>query len=243
METKIYNQEGKETGKINLPTEIFDLSWNDDLVHQVVVSMTANKRNPIAHTKNRGEVSGGGKKPWRQKGTGRARHGSIRSPLWRGGGITFGPTKDKNYSKKINKKMKIKAFYTVLAQKMRDKEILFVDDIKFANIKTKEAKKVLENFSKIEGFGTMLNKKRNSACIALHGREEAVEKSFHNFANIFVNEMRNLNPVDILKYKYLVITHPNESLEFLIGKKLTLKAKEVKKNAKPKIGRVKKTVK
>ena len=100
METQIYNQKGEVVKKLKLSEEVFALPWNADLVHQVVVSMTSNQRDNIAHTKNRGDVRGGGKKPWRQKGTGRARHGSNRSPIWRGGGVTFGPTNEKNWSKK-----------------------------------------------------------------------------------------------------------------------------------------------
>lgn len=222
-EAKIYDQNGKEKGKVELPDTIFGLPFNADLVHQVVVSMTSNMRNPIAHTKDRSEVRGGGKKPWRQKGTGRARHGSIRSPIWRGGGITFGPRNDRNFDKKINRKMKIKALLTVLSQKMRDGEILFVDDIKMSEVKSKDAKGILGNLSKIKGFEMILNKKRNSVYVAMNGRDENVEMSFGNFGNVWINEVRNLNPLDILKYKYLIITNPKESIEFLESKLLSKK--------------------
>src|SRR3989338_4393818 len=128
MEAKVYTQDGKESGKVKLPEDVFNLPWNSDLVHQVVVSMESNARVTVAHTKDRSEVSGGGKKPWKQKGTGRARHGSIRSPLWIGGGVTHGPRNEKNFKKKINKKMKIKALYVVLSEKLRNNEILFLND-------------------------------------------------------------------------------------------------------------------
>lgn len=218
MESLIYNQKGKEAGKIELPKNIFALPWNADLVHQVVVSMASNRRNNIAYAKDRSEVRGGGKKPWRQKGTGRARHGSSRSPLWRGGGITFGPTKERDWTKKINKKMKTKALFTVLSQKARDGEMLFVDNLKFDEPKTKEARIILGEMSKIKGFSDILNKKRNAVCIALGGRNENTEKSFQNFANVALGEVRNINPLDILKYKYLLITNPRESVDFLVGK-------------------------
>jgi len=218
METQIYNQKGEVVKKLKLSEEVFALPWNADLVHQVVVSMTSNQRDNIAHTKNRGDVRGGGKKPWRQKGTGRARHGSNRSPIWRGGGVTFGPTNEKNWSKKINKKMKVKALFTVLSQKLREGEILFVDDFKFEVPKTKEAQGVLNKLSKIKGFENIVTKKNNSAFVALGSRDENTEKSFSNFGNITMGELRSINPLDILGCKYLVITQPQESVDFLVGK-------------------------
>ena len=165
MKSKIYDIKGKSVGDIDLPKEIFDLELNNDLVHQVVVSMMSNKRQVLAHTKGRGEVSGGGKKPWAQKGTGRARHGSNRSPIWRGGGITFGPTKERNFDKKINAKRKRQALFQILSQKNRDGEIIFVDKIVLKEAKTKDAKDVLENLSKVKGFEMLLKKKNNSALI------------------------------------------------------------------------------
>ena len=104
LKTKLYNSEGKESGEVELPESVFGVKLVDDLVHQVVVAQMANARQVLADTKDKGEVRGGGKKPWKQKGTGRARHGSSRSPLWKGGGVTFGPTNDRNFSKMINKK-------------------------------------------------------------------------------------------------------------------------------------------
>jgi len=218
MQTQVYNQKGETVKKMELPAVVFGLDWNADLVHQVVVSMTSNQRDNIAHTKNRGDVRGGGKKPWRQKGTGRARHGSSRSPIWKGGGVTFGPTNERNWSKKINKKMKVKALFTVLSQKLKDGEILFVDDFKFEAPKTKEAKSILDKLSKIKGFEDIVIKKKNSACLALGERNENVEKSFSNFENVAVSELRSINPLDILGCKYLVITKPQESIDFLVGK-------------------------
>ncbi|MCC2631048.1 MAG: ribosomal protein large subunit ribosomal protein, partial [Candidatus Paceibacter sp.] len=152
MEAKIYNQTGKEAGKVTLPEAVFGASWNADLVHQVAVSMMSNAREPIAHTKTRGEVRGGGKKPWQQKGLGRARHGSSRSPIWVGGGVAHGPRNDKNYSKKINRKMKTAALYTLLSKKFKDGEIIFVDALSFDAPKAKDAKGILISLGGIKGF-------------------------------------------------------------------------------------------
>ena len=137
MKTVIYNLKGEEVGESDLPSEIFGFKkLNHDLMHQALVAQIANSRQVIAHTKTRKEVKGGGRKPWRQKGTGRARHGSIRSPLWKGGGVTFGPRKNKNFSKKINKKMKRKALFMALSSKVLDKEIVLVDKLVLRDAKT-----------------------------------------------------------------------------------------------------------
>ena len=218
MEALIYNQKGEEAGKIKLPEAVFGLPKNDDLVHQVVVSMQSNLRTPVAHTKGRGDVRGGGKKPWQQKGPGRARHGSIRSPLWRGGGVTHGPIKDKNYEKKINKKMKAKALYTILSQKMRDNEILFVDNFSFIKPKTQEAVSAMKSLSKIKEFKNIISKKNNAAYLALGKKDLNTAKSFANLSNIKIDDVKNLNPMDVVNYKYLIIEQPEESVKFIQGK-------------------------
>jgi large subunit ribosomal protein L4 len=222
----IYNQEGKKTGTINLPETIFALPWNADLVHQVVVSMDANLRTPVAHVKERNEVSGTGKKPWRQKGTGRARHGSRRSPIWRTGGVAHGPRNEKNYSRKINKKMKTKALFVVLSRKLKDGEIIFVDDLKFEAPKTAKAKFVLEALSKNQGLESLVTKRRNTLLLATAEKDMNIEKSFYNFGNVAVNESRNLNSRDLLNYKYLLIENPKEFIKSLELKGKNEKLKE-----------------
>ena len=218
MESKIYNQKGEEAGKVTLPDAIFGLPWNGDLVHQVILAMRANARTPIAHTKDRGEVSGGGKKPWRQKGTGRARHGSIRSPLWVGGGVTHGPTNLKDYSQKLNKQMKTKALLTVLSKKMKDGEILFVEGFSLKNPKTKEAKSILESLSTIKGYENLITKKKNATLIATNGKESLLPRAFGNINNIAVEELRNINPLMALNFKYILIEKPEESFGILAGR-------------------------
>lgn len=218
MDAKIYNQKGKESGTLTLDEKVFGLSWNADLVHQVITSMMSNARTPIAHTKTRGEVRGGGKKPWRQKGTGRARHGSTRSPIWVGGGVAHGPRNDKNYARKVNKKMKAKALYTILSQKMRDGEILFVDSLSFDAPKTKDAVAVLKNLSSIKGFEKLSTKRKNAAYIAVKEQNENLKKSFGNYGAVEVSPISNINPIDAMNYKYIVIADPEASLSFISGK-------------------------
>ena len=190
-----YNQEGKEVSKIELNEAVFGLPWNADLVHQAVRVAFANQRPVLASTKDRSEVRGGGRKPWRQKGTGRARHGSIRSPLWRGGGITFGPTSERNFKLKINKKMARKAFLTALSAKARDNEILVFDELKLETPKTKEMAKILKNFSKIK-----------NGLLVLSDKNENVKRAAGNLPNIEITNINNLNILDVLKYQYLIFT-------------------------------------
>ena len=215
MEAPIYNQTGKSAGKITLPKGIFDLNWNADLVHEIVRLMNSNARSPIAHAKTRGEVRGGGKKPWQEKGTGRARHGSSRSPIWVGGGTTHGPRNDKNFERKINEKARSKALLTILSRKFKDGEILFVDTMKFDAPKSKEAKAVIMSLSKIKGYEKLATKKQNTAMITIDKKADAVTKSFRNFGNVDVEEFRNINPVSLMNHTYLIISNPEESLKTL----------------------------
>ncbi len=136
---KIYNQEGQETGKMDLNPKFFGVKVKPALVHEVVIAQQANARKNTGHTKTKGEVKGGGKKPWKQKGTGRARQGSIRSPQWVGGGITHGPRKERNFSVKVNKKLKRAALYMALSDKVADEKLLVLEPPTFLEPKTKFA--------------------------------------------------------------------------------------------------------
>jgi large subunit ribosomal protein L4 len=140
----VLNQKGEVTGKIELDSKVFDGKLNYALMHQAVVSYLANQRKGTACSKTKGEVRGGGRKPWRQKGTGRARVGSIRSPLWRGGGVIFGP-KPRDYYKKLPKRMRVLALKSALNAKMKDKEILILESLQLSKPKTKEFFNILKN--------------------------------------------------------------------------------------------------
>jgi large subunit ribosomal protein L4 len=213
MEAKIYNQKGAPSGEISLPAKVFAAKWRSDLVHQVVEGMRSNKRAGTADTKDRGEVRGGGKKPWKQKGTGQARHGSTRSPIWVGGGVTHGPLSAKNYKRKISKKMRAQALFSVLSKKIKDQELLFVDTLSMPSIKTKGAVDVMKNLIKAGGFKAATKKPR--ILVALFERNEKAEKSFRNIPILDIVFLKNLNPLDVLNYKYLLIENPVESVKFL----------------------------
>ncbi|MFA5997001.1 MAG: 50S ribosomal protein L4 [Candidatus Paceibacterota bacterium] len=221
MEAIIYNTKGKEAGKLALNEKVWGLSWNADLVHQVVESMRSNARMSTAQVKDRSAVSGGGIKPWAQKGTGRARHGSSRSPIWRHGGITHGPMNVKDYSKKINKKVRAKALYTVLSEKFRNGEVLFVDAIEMKTPKTAEAKAILTSLSTVKGFEKMITKRKNAAYFATGVKSEAASKSFANFGSVEFDAVENMNPIDLLNHKYVVIVSPEKAISFIEGKLAT----------------------
>ena len=224
MDAELYNIDGKKAGKVSLPAELFGLPWNADLVHQVVVAMQANARRLVAHTKDRGEVRGGGRKPWRQKGTGRARHGSSRSPIWTGGGVTHGPRKDKIYAQKINNKMRQKALLVTLSRKYKDGEVIFMDLLEMQEPKARLAKNILAKLSDA-GFTALSAKKKNVALIALPRTHRPTAKSFSNFGNVEMTEVRNLNPVSVLSSKYLILPEPEAAFEVLSKKKVVKAAK------------------
>ncbi|MFA5993621.1 MAG: 50S ribosomal protein L4 [Parcubacteria group bacterium] len=199
---KLYNVAGKEVKEIELSDAVFGLPENDDLVHQIFVSIGANQRQVLAHTKNRGERAGSGIKPWKQKGTGRARVGSSRTPTWRGGGVAFGPNKERNFKKKINKKMNAKAIATVLSGKLRDGEIIVVDKLILKENKTKEMAQVLKN---LPVTGRML--------IGFSPEERGLRTYSRNIANVNNILVEKLNVLDMLNNKNLVISY--DSIKYL----------------------------
>jgi len=201
MLIETYNQKGERVGETRVPSEIFGVEINPDLVHQVVVSQMANLRQSIAHTKDRKEVSGGGRKPWRQKGTGRARAGSIRSPLWRGGGVTFGPRKEKVFKKKIPQKMKRKAIFMVLSGKLKNNLLILLDDLKIERSKTKLMGEALNNLKKkVKHF------KEGSVLVALPKVDKNIVLAARNLPKTETILAKDLNVLDLLSFKYLILT-------------------------------------
>ncbi len=203
MKINVYNQEGKEVGNTLLPKEIFEVKINPNLVHQVVISQMANRRQVLANTKTRGEVRGGGRKPWRQKGTGRARHGSRRSPIWRGGGITFGPRKDRVFKKKINKKMKRQVLFMVLSGKVKNNMLVVLEDLKVEKPKTKLMVAILKK----------LPSKEQSALIVLPKMDKSLITASRNIPNIKTIQAKDLNALDLLSLKYLIM--PKEAIKLI----------------------------
>lgn len=197
MKATVYNQKGEEVGTTLLPKEIFDVPLNSDLLHQVITSQSSNRRIVIADTKDRGEVSGGGKKPWRQKGTGRARVGSIRSPLWRGGGTVFGPTKEINFKKKINRKMRRLALFMALSQKAKNNFLIILDDLKLEKPKTKLMEQILNKLP--------CNSEKSLLALPDIEKNKDIVRASGNLPHLQTAEARNLNTLDLLSFKYLVM--------------------------------------
>ncbi|WP_100065937.1 50S ribosomal protein L4 [Miniphocaeibacter massiliensis] len=190
----LYNQLGESVGEIELNEAIFGVEINEHVVYEVVKNQLANKRQGTQSAKTRAEVRGGGRKPWRQKGTGRARQGSTRSPQWAGGGVVFAP-KPRDYSYNVPKKIRRNALKSVLTSKVNDEEIIVLDKLNFDNISTKTAKKVLEDI-----------KAAKKALIVVENKDEAVYKSFRNLVGVEVAEADNINVYDILRHDSFVVT-------------------------------------
>jgi len=203
MKTIVYNQKGDEVGKVELPKEVFEVPLNTDLVHQVVLVQIANRRQISAKVKTRAEVRGGGRKPWRQKGTGRARVGSTRSPIWRGGGITFGPTTEKVFKKKIPKKMRRKALFMVLSAKAKENLLLVLDKLEIEKAKTKAMAEILNK----------LFLKKGSGLIILLQKDKNIIKATRNIPKTATAQAKDLNVLDLLSYKYILM--PKEVIKVI----------------------------
>lgn len=190
----VYDIQGKKVSTVELKDEIFGIEPNEAVVHSALVNFLANQRQGTQSTKTRAEVSGGGRKPWRQKGTGRARQGSIRAPQWIKGGIALGP-KPRSYKYSVNKKEKRLAIKSCLSSKVLEKELVVVDSLPLKEIKTKEMVKALNNL-KVEG----------KTLILLPEKNETVQKSARNIEGVKTSLVNTINVYDLLKYKNLVIT-------------------------------------
>lgn len=210
MKLPVYNQNGNELEEINTDSPIFNTKINKDLLHQVVVSQEANSRRVYADARDRAEVRGGGKKPWRQKGTGRARHGSIRSPLWKGGGVTHGPTSDRNFAKKINKKMAALALRMAMSEKAKDGEVVIMEELKLAPAKTKIAAKIISNLSKNEVLQYLT---RKTVAILLPDGSVAETKAFRNIENVNIKPVSAVTAREVLAHAFVIM--PKESIAVL----------------------------
>jgi large subunit ribosomal protein L4 len=230
----IYSPQGDKLSQTDLNPAIFAVEVNPTLIHQAVVTQLANARKVLAHTKDRSEVSGGGRKPWRQKGTGRARHGSIRSPLWIGGGVTFGPTKHRNFAKKINKKMKRKALFMALSDRVKEGQMVILDKLEIKGAKTKEFVELVKTLKDILKLQPIKTKKKQTdnptetdqatkkfdikdykiSILLITAKDTSLAvRVARNVPGVKVLNANSLNIVDILAHKNLLITQ--DSLKVL----------------------------
>lgn len=200
---KVLDQSGKKVKELNAPDEVLSYSANDHLLYEAVVNYRANQRQGTASTKTRNEVRGGGRKPWRQKGTGRARAGSIRSPIWRKGGITFGP-KPRSYYYKLPKKSKVNALKYALSQKYKEEQVMVIEDLNFKQPKTKQGVKFLEELG------------LDSALIVDSHKNKNLILSMRNIPGVKIVDYNQINVYDILSYSHLVFSH--QSFDLLMEK-------------------------
>ncbi|OGF26323.1 50S ribosomal protein L4 [Candidatus Falkowbacteria bacterium RIFOXYB2_FULL_47_14] len=222
IEVKIYNQKAEETGNLTLKDKVFGVKLNETLVHQAAVTQAANNRQVLAHTKTRAEVRGGGKKPWKQKGTGRARAGSSRSPIWIGGGVTFGPRKDRNFKRNINKKMSRKAVLMVLSDKVKSDNLIILDELSVPEYKTRvmddmfknleNKRKLLEivasekNPDKKKEKNPVRKSVKRSLLVVNCGKDEKAKYSIRNIKGIKIINLENMNILDLLTFRDLMMT-------------------------------------
>lgn len=192
----VYNLKGEEIEKLEVSESVFDLPANDTLLHQVYVALMANIRGVYAHTKTRAEVAGSGKKPWKQKGTGRARVGSVRNPVWRKGGIVFGPRNTRNFLQKINQKMRRKAVMIALSGKLRDGKMIVLGDFSFPERKTKAVAQTLRDL-KLHG---------KSVLMGFSAAEKEMEKASRNIPRLENILADNVNVADLLNHQYFVLS-------------------------------------
>lgn len=198
MKVDLYTMKGDKAGTIEVSDAIFAHEWNADLVHQAIIAQQANARRPWAHAKGRGEVSGGGKKPWKQKGTGRARHGSIRSPIWKGGGASHGPVKTRDFSQKMNKKMVRAALHSALSKKLAEGSLFFVDAFAAPTAKTKEVAGALKAFAKAK-------RTLPSMLLVRDVKNAGFSRAARNIAGVTILAGDSMNMYDLVNAKKVII--------------------------------------
>lgn len=198
----IHNQEGKKIEDLEVKDAVFGAKANDELLHQVFMVIAGNQRNPIAHTKDKSEVAGSGKKPFKQKGTGSARQGQKRNPVMKGGGVAFGPTNERNFKRDLNKKMKQKAVVIAISEKLRSGTLIAIDSLTVAKAKTKEFDQILKNL-KLTG----------KVLVSFSEEEKKTSVISRNLKNISNIETKDLNVMDLLNNKFLLLS--KASIAFL----------------------------
>ena len=211
IQTPLYTQDGKEKGMLTLPESVFACAVSPNVIQQVYVSQASSARSAIAHTKGRGEVRGGGRKPHRQKGTGRARAGSIRSPIWTGGGVTFGPTNARNFTKKINAKVKKKALCMALSKKLSNKQVFFLDTCTITEPSTRSAQGIIDSLRNT----TKQISATSKILIVFADHDIILKKSFRNIPQVTITILKDLHVRSILDHAHVCFCGGAESVAAL----------------------------